>query len=397
MSMQLEGWRLTHRVSSDWIQYPPDEWPVDISEGQDVHASVIASNNGTADVTCTIKLWMEDATGATRGPSEVVATIKPGWTHTRNSGVVTLDKVGNWKLHGELWVGGSRIIKHDWALLYCSKYVPPPPEGTVEFGSVYDINETKHYYDIPVDLTEGAYIQGRHERTNTNWVNQWMRTKSWLVDPDGRTRALTEGTWVDTSPGWTTGSGTAPIVLDKPGAWIMYAEVYAQVKVNGPIGSGTLVASGAWHIIDCHEVPEHTITATAGIGGSILPSGAVGVGHGGSQAFTITANQGYKIADVRVDGQSVGAVGSYNFTNVTADHTIHATFQEENGNGEPDKYKCPYCDAWFDTEEEWETHIRDEHGEEPPGEGSDLLKYALIGGGIILVALVAVPLIKRKP
>ena len=44
------------------------------------------------------------------------------------------------------------------------------------------------------------------------------------------------------------------------------------------------------------------------------------------QTFTITANTGYHVADVLVDGVSVGAVTSYPFTNVTSDHTIVASF-----------------------------------------------------------------------
>ena len=69
-----------------------------------------------------------------------------------------------------------------------------------------------------------------------------------------------------------------------------------------------------------------TITATPGANGSISPSGLVSVSSGASQTFTITANTGYQIADVLVDGISAGAVSSYTFTNVTADHTISASF-----------------------------------------------------------------------
>ena len=68
------------------------------------------------------------------------------------------------------------------------------------------------------------------------------------------------------------------------------------------------------------------ITASAGTGGNISPSGSVTVNHGDSQSFIITPSSGYEIANVTVDGSSVGAVSSYPFTNVTSDHTIHATF-----------------------------------------------------------------------
>ena len=72
----------------------------------------------------------------------------------------------------------------------------------------------------------------------------------------------------------------------------------------------------------------HTITATAGNNGTITPSGEVSVTDGANQSFTITPDSGYQIADVKVDGKSEGAVASYTFENVTANHTIEATFEK---------------------------------------------------------------------
>jgi len=73
-------------------------------------------------------------------------------------------------------------------------------------------------------------------------------------------------------------------------------------------------------------VADNTITATAGSGGIISPSGYVGVPNGANQGFTITANPGYDILDVVVDTVSQGAISSYTFYNVITDHTISATF-----------------------------------------------------------------------
>ena len=50
------------------------------------------------------------------------------------------------------------------------------------------------------------------------------------------------------------------------------------------------------------------------------------VAYGSNQAFAITPGTGYHVADVLVDGLSVGAVTSHTFTNVTANHTIAASF-----------------------------------------------------------------------
>ena len=80
------------------------------------------------------------------------------------------------------------------------------------------------------------------------------------------------------------------------------------------------------------ERPVYTVKATAGRHGSITPSGNVDVLHGGSQTFTIAANSGYAISNVKIDGVSIGAVKSYTFENVTENHTIEVTFMKVNGN-----------------------------------------------------------------
>ncbi|MDP1992720.1 MAG: fibronectin type III domain-containing protein [Syntrophales bacterium] len=75
------------------------------------------------------------------------------------------------------------------------------------------------------------------------------------------------------------------------------------------------------------NIVTYVITATAsGTGGTISPSGTSSVSYGGTKAFTITPKTGYRIAGVAVDGKSVGAVTRYTFSNITANHTITATF-----------------------------------------------------------------------
>lgn len=71
---------------------------------------------------------------------------------------------------------------------------------------------------------------------------------------------------------------------------------------------------------------EYTIQASAGTGGTITPTGSIAVGSGTSKSFSIIPSAGYKIAAVIVDGTSVGTVSTYSFTNITANHTISATF-----------------------------------------------------------------------
>lgn len=71
---------------------------------------------------------------------------------------------------------------------------------------------------------------------------------------------------------------------------------------------------------------NRTITASAGAGGSISPSGSVSVLNNDNIIFTITPSLGFKIQDLLVDGVSQGAAASYPFVNITADHTISAVF-----------------------------------------------------------------------
>ena len=72
---------------------------------------------------------------------------------------------------------------------------------------------------------------------------------------------------------------------------------------------------------------QFNITATAGAHGTI--TGPATVSYGDNATYTIAASEGYEIEDVTVDGMHVGAVATYTFHNVTANHTIHATFKVE--------------------------------------------------------------------
>jgi len=98
-------------------------------------------------------------------------------------------------------------------------------------------------------------------------------------------------------------------------------------------GTGSNFPSQSWRssnywvdVVISIPVFTFTITVTAGTGGSVSPATAT-VDSGGSQTFTITPGAGYRVAAVAVDGASQGAVNSYTFNNVTANHTLAATFE----------------------------------------------------------------------
>ena len=90
------------------------------------------------------------------------------------------------------------------------------------------------------------------------------------------------------------------------------AVLYAQWSYNGGGSTGTA---------------RYTIEASAGHGGGISPDGRVRVSRGSDKTFRITPDAGYEIADVLVDGESVGAVSRYTFETVRKNHTIEAEFR----------------------------------------------------------------------
>ena len=88
--------------------------------------------------------------------------------------------------------------------------------------------------------------------------------------------------------------------------------------------------------IDGDEIHYYTIKASAGEGGTITPEGDSVVEQNNSISYSIKAADGYEIKEVLIDGKSAGAVASYNFGNVTADHEIKAVFtKKETANQDP--------------------------------------------------------------
>ncbi len=75
-----------------------------------------------------------------------------------------------------------------------------------------------------------------------------------------------------------------------------------------------------------NKLAVHTITATAGPGGRVDPSGAVLVEEGSPLGFSITPDSGFGISDVVADGASQGVLNQYTFPPVMNDHTLDVFF-----------------------------------------------------------------------
>ena len=122
-----------------------------------------------------------------------------------------------------------------------------------------------------------------------------------------------------------TGSAEVKIPADYAVSGAQFAFHY--VNKNDDIGQLAIDNVKLKAVQDGPVATQYTITAQASEGGTITPNGEVSVREGASQTFEIKAASGYEIADVLVDGQSVGVVETYTFENVTAAHTISASFK----------------------------------------------------------------------
>ncbi len=118
-------------------------------------------------------------------------------------------------------------------------------------------------------------------------------------------------------------------------------EVYAVARNQ----TGAIVAYSGVQTVN--GPAEYTVSAQTSEGGSLTPEGVTSVIQGGSITYTIIADAGYEIAGVWVDGQSVGAVETYTFENISEDHTIEAVFRQT----EPAPQELPFVDVddtdWF--------------------------------------------------
>lgn len=130
-----------------------------------------------------------------------------------------------------------------------------------------------------------------------------------------------------------TGSYVADIAYRLDGAEAVTVETEI-LEVPIPTGAHTIEywatdAAGnvSEHVTRSFVVGErHVITASAGRGGSISPATEQSVDWGGSQTFVITPDPGFGVQDVLVDGESVGAVSRYTFSDVISDRSITASF-----------------------------------------------------------------------
>ena len=147
------------------------------------------------------------------------------------------------------------------------------------------------------------------------------------------------GIFTENSGTYSATIDTTNMTVGKHNLVITYRELVTSTRV----ATGNIVETSIGYSIAKRPepTPEFKITATVGKGGYMSTPEIVKVFVGESAGFTITPDKGYQIADVKVDGKSIGAKNYYVFTKIMSDHTISATFKKIGATEEPKPTATP--------------------------------------------------------
>lgn len=204
----------------------------------------------------------------------------------------------------------------------------PADDGTTttagkSLHSSYTINSNKPFF-----LNACAYLAGSSSANHPPVAAIVTPSTNVSINAGGSVLFQGSATDADGDPlsyAWAFGDGATaavqgPISHTYPTAGTFLA-TFTATDTHAATSSATRTIT-----VNPNSPTTFTITASAGANGSISPSGAVRVNSGASQSFAIAPNAGYSVGAVTVDGASQGAIASYTFSNIAANHSIAATF-----------------------------------------------------------------------
>lgn len=139
------------------------------------------------------------------------------------------------------------------------------------------------------------------------------------VDPTGRVRVAYGG------------SLTVEIHLNEGYSVKRITVNGSDIEVSDVFTVTDIVESIDIELVILHSVEKrHSVTASASTGGSISPSGTISVVDGGSIEFTVSADGGYHLLRLTVDGSPVQAIGGrFVLSDITDNHTVRAEFARD--------------------------------------------------------------------
>lgn len=355
------------KIGSAWLNFcqPAVAYKKDVTEQQEYNSTTalctIADKVRVRFVTDEVLTDSANDPFVTNYTSEIVPVpsvlsvsgITPGAIYT-NPGTVDFNTETENLFTGEPGEGDLRLLPYSWSI---DGAVPVVFADT--FSGTVDISAlTQGYHRLTVNFVYQAYTGGAWvdrdtvvpfgvsftvditppavssvtpNGTGVSVNGNIAITFSEAMDVAAGTVSLNGGTAL-TGGSWSPDSKTYTV----PYSALTYSTAYTVTISGFKDTAGNTMATDSTHMFITKDRPSsggsdvtyYTITATAGAGGSINPSGSTPVACGNDKTYTITANEGYEIADVLVDGASVGTVSTYTFENVKNAHTIAVSFKK---------------------------------------------------------------------
>ena len=197
----------------------------------------------------------------------------------------------------------------------------------------------------------GWYLEGEKFNFNTPVTKDMTLTARWTANQYTITFDTDGGSAIEPITQDYGTAITAPAAPTKSG--YTFAGWPPEIPATMPAENLTVTAQWRYSGGGSSGYSYYTIKATAGTGGSISPSGNVSVREGRDQTFTITPDKGYAVANVKIDGKSIGAVKSYTFENVRRTHTIEVIFMKANGNPQTGVFVDVATGSYYEDAVDW--------------------------------------------
>lgn len=287
-------------VYPDGTVYVPEGSKVQLPDGSEIKGETTVDPDGTPDVDNTKPVQKPDGT-----------IVLPGKNGVINNGDddITIAPAGPNQPAGRIEADGDVTITNPSG---ADVNIPgnTPEDVTVPNGTVIKPNgDMTLLYTI-------RYVDGSGTEIKTATVKSVQR-------------GIPETVEAATITGYTVSDEATKTASGEVSANLADYTITFNYTKNST-GGGSSSGGGGGGGGSSSTVSSYTIKASAGNGGNISPSGNVTVKRGEDQSFHINPINGYRISDVIVDGKSVGAVSTYTFDSVKANHTIEVKFAKLN-------------------------------------------------------------------
>lgn len=250
---------------------------------------------------------------------------------------------------------GKGIRSFQFDLLYDPDAITPQPTpidtvGTISEGMGVSVNNSVPgvlrvvFFSSSARTGQGTLFKFKFSAVGAEGTQSGLDWQDFMFNEGDPAASMTNGSVLVVTDHTITVTQSANGTIDPGTSIVPYGQNKAFIITPAPnhhivdvIVDGASVGQGGTYTFN-NVTADHTLTATfaidtfqitasAGANGTVTPAGVTNVPFNGSQTYTITPSANYLIDDVLVDGASVGAVTTHTFSNVTAPHTISATFK----------------------------------------------------------------------